>query len=548
MTRLIILLSVGVAGLLAPAAALACGGFFCNATAAILQPVEQNAERILFEINGDGTITTVVEISFSGEPEDFSWVVPVPDVPELSVAPASAMLLLDDATSPTIVSQPTRCDERGYGCNVAGGAGIGFGCADMSIRGEDSANYDGGVDVIELPQTGPYLSEVVSSTDASALVDWLNDNGYLITEAMEPFVADYVAQGQSFLAMKLASDAGTSDVAPISMRYTADAPSIPLVLTAVSAEPDMGVMVFVAGTERYQAANWANVLVDPRDVQGDPFTGSTNYYPLVSWLVDQVGGRAMVTEYAGDMLTPANTASGRWSGSALYDEEIDWLGELASRTTHLTRMYTRLSGWEMTSDPVFEQSPGDTVSNLLDLSDNEPIDICGDMDPVPSCGQTYCGEGATCASTEIGDGCVCPAGSVARQIQAPDLNGQSIYPTTVCQRLDFDLMSEVEALDAGAGSDPCMTYDCGAGGTCVALNGFPTCDCAEGGAAVATAFGALQCAEALEVFEPEDSLLPAAAGSAAIAERGASAPGAALAFISLLLPVVMLRRRNSRAA
>ncbi len=548
MTRLTLLLSVGLAGLLAPATALACGGFFCNA--ANLQPVEQNAERILFEINGDGTITTVVEISYSGEPDDFSWVVPVPEVPELTVAPSSSMLLLDDATAPRLTNQPTECDDRyGYGCNVAGGAGIGFGCAAMESGAyRDGADYEGGVEVTELPQAGPYLSEVVSSTDAGALIDWLNTNGYLITEAMEPMVAEYVAQGQSFLAMKLASDAATSDVAPIAMRYEAAAPSIPLVLTGVSAEPEMGVMVFVAGTERYQASNWANILVDPRDLRGNPNDGSTNYYSLVSYLVDQVGGRAMITEYAGDTATPAQTAANNWSWqSPTFDEEIQWLADLSARTTHLTRMYTRMSGWEMTSDPVFEPSPGEAVTNVLDLGDNEPVDICGDEDIVPACGQTYCGEGATCASTEIGDGCICDVGWVARQIQSPELNGQPLFPTTVCQKLDFDLMAGVEGLEVGADADPCLNYDCGVGGTCVALNGFPTCDCADGGAAVATMFGGLECAEAIDVFAPEDSLLPAAAGSATVAQRRADMPGLALTFIAFLLPLVMLRRRNARA-
>jgi len=346
------------AALLGPGAAQACGMFNCSATAAVLQPIEQNAERILFELNDDGTVTAIVEIAYTGDPQDFSWVVPVPEAPELDVVPPSTLLLLDDATAPVLTSQPTRCRERGYGCSVAGSSGVLLGCADSAIYGGERglADYDGGVEVITYPQVGPYLSEYVSADDPAALITWLNENGYLLTEEMEPFVATYVAQGMGFLAMKLAGDTDTSSVAPISMRYPAENPSIPLVLTSVSAEPDMGVMVFVAGSQRYQSANWSNILVDPQDVQAQPWTGGTNYYPLVSYLVDKVGGRAFVTEYSGDLDTTSSIASTRWSGAGSYSTELDWLAGLNSRHTTLTRMYTRISGWEMSSDPIFEPS------------------------------------------------------------------------------------------------------------------------------------------------------------------------------------------------
>jgi len=542
MTRLSSLIVFVVASLAAAPAAFACGGFFCNAVQPVLAPVEQNAERILFEINGDDTITAIVEIAYTGNPSDFSWVVPVSDTPALDVVPASTLLLLDDATAPTLIQQPTKCTERGYGCNAAGAAGAGFGCAsaDFASYGEDS--FDGGVYVEELPQVGPYLSEVISSADPAALVDWLNNNGYLITEEMEPFIAAYVAQGVKFLAMKLAPDAATTDIEPISMTYPGTSPSIPLVLTSVSAEPEMGVMVFVAGSERYQSANWPNVLVDPQDVRADPNTLQTNYYPLLSWLVDQVGGNAMVTEYVGDTFTATNNAVSTWSFQ--YQEETDWLSGLADRHATLTRMYTRVSGWEMTSDPVFEPSPGGTISNLLDLSENDPLEVC-ENDPTPLCGRTYCGEAATCATDEFGnEGCDCPPGTVARAIMSPDLNGLPLYSTVTCQRQSFDLMASVDALGVGAASDPCANYTCGDGGSCIALNGFATCDCAEGGVAVPTGLGTLACEEAVDLFAPEDGLLASTVtDSTSVAFKTTpDRKGAALVIAVLLVPLMIIRR------
>ena len=54
--------------------ALACGGFFCTTT-----PVDQNAERIIFTQNGDGTVSAYVQIEYTGSAPDFSWILPLPE-------------------------------------------------------------------------------------------------------------------------------------------------------------------------------------------------------------------------------------------------------------------------------------------------------------------------------------------------------------------------------------------------------------------------------------------------------------------------------------
>src|SRR4051794_31264471 len=69
--------------LIEPLPAEACGGLFCSSANPV--PVEQNAERVLFVRNENGTYTTYVEIQYTGDPRAFSWVVPVPGTPELGV-------------------------------------------------------------------------------------------------------------------------------------------------------------------------------------------------------------------------------------------------------------------------------------------------------------------------------------------------------------------------------------------------------------------------------------------------------------------------------
>ena len=74
--------------------ARACGGFFCQAV-----PISQAAEQIIFRQNGD-QVTAVVLIQYVGVAEDFSWVVPVPGVPELSTGSDVLFQSLEPATRP----------------------------------------------------------------------------------------------------------------------------------------------------------------------------------------------------------------------------------------------------------------------------------------------------------------------------------------------------------------------------------------------------------------------------------------------------------------
>ncbi len=87
---------------LIPSPALACGGMFCDA----VQPVDQSAERIVFawaedDECPDGVITVEVQISYTGDADDFAWVVPVPEIPDLFVSNDALFTVLANATIPS---------------------------------------------------------------------------------------------------------------------------------------------------------------------------------------------------------------------------------------------------------------------------------------------------------------------------------------------------------------------------------------------------------------------------------------------------------------
>jgi hypothetical protein len=527
-----------VTAALAPNPAHACGGLFCS-----VSPVDQNAERILFEVHDTNHVTATVEISYAGDPGSFSWIVPVPETPsEMDVAPASALRLLDQATAPIIIPPPTTCSQSDFR----------FSPFPASAVQEDAATAEnGGVVVEDLPAVGPYDPEVVSSDDPEALIEWLEDNDYLITDEMKPFIASYSQDGFKFLGVKLLPDAGVSDISPL--RFTCPSPDgtplIPLKLTAVASEPEMGILAWVAGAERFSPLNYRQVTVDTDLVQFDPRLNQSNYYPLVSWLVDQEGGKAFVTEYAGPTdENLQNAVNNVFLPTNDFEEARTWLLEKLEAHPYITRMYTRMSGWEMDDDPVFAAGGGSDVSNVHDLSDRPAIEICGEIDrsSVP-CGNTYCGEGSRCAVTEDGEaGCVCNSGSLARAITVPRGRGLPLGGSVTCQDASLDLLqSAVDQI-----GDPCDGFGCGEGGQCVPVNGFATCECDAGFVAVQDFVqpGGLQCRPVSRVFAPDQLLWPDGIPSGAqctcfeASPRGAVA--GALAIFALLGFVGTRRRRR----
>jgi hypothetical protein len=339
MRRMILplILLAGIAMLMSASSAQACGGFFCTNV-----PVDQSAERIIFAVNeAAGTIDAYVQINYTGSPEQFAWVVPVPNPPKVDVADIATINELDGLTRPNYIAPPMPDD-----CPVpvpAAGGGDG-----VTVFGQGSV--------------GPYDYAIVGSSDPQALVQWLRTNGYQITPAMEPLVDVYVKEKMDFLAMKLQPKKEVKDIQPVKMTYKSSKPMIPLRLTAVAANPDMAVVTWIFAKGQAEPENYAKIAIPDDQIVFGIFS-STNYTSLVSQAADQHSGQAFVTEFAGPT-----------KGLGATDPT---LSTLLRQYPYLTRVYTRLSPEEMTVDPVFRFNPElPSVSNVHDLSKDARVWDC----------------------------------------------------------------------------------------------------------------------------------------------------------------------------
>ena len=295
--------------------ARACGGFFCQAVV-----INQAAEQIIFRQDGD-QVTAVVLIQYVGDAEDFSWVVPVPGVPALSTGSDVLFQSLEPATRPqfNLKIEGAACSsfDLFQALEFIGGPG--------QPDGEDAAD---GVTVVSESVVGPFDVQVVSSEDPAAMAQWLEDNDYDLSDRGQELIEPYVEEGMNFVALKLRQDQGVGDIRPLIMKYTSDHPMIPIRLTAVAAEDDMGVLVWLLGDARAVPLNYLHVTVNYTLVNWyfGTRTAYASYQNLITTAMNEAGGQGFATDFAGrlpDLLDqlPSDEA---------YSAELDKLKAITS--------------------------------------------------------------------------------------------------------------------------------------------------------------------------------------------------------------------------
>jgi hypothetical protein len=491
---------IGLAVALDAAPAAACGGFFCGQ-----QPVDQTAERILFEV-GESSVTMTTQISFNGDAADFAWVLPLGEVPladSLEVWHQQALNALDANTGPVFLLPNDPACYSCFGCDFNAPATAG------SVD-EESESPPPPVQVFIRQEVGEYDVAVIGSEDPTALIQWLNDEGYRITPPMEPYIERYTSEGLKFLALKLLDTADVKDLSPFRFTLPGTTPTIPLRMTALAAEPEMSILTFVLASERFEGKNWPNVEIADDQIRYNPTsyfatTVSTNWPRLVAQVVDEAGGQGWVTELAGPSsnyvdLLESQIQNGNFATPEDAEAAADLLAAFQAHP-YLTRLYTRVSAEEMTSDPVFGRTTlGDVarehqLSRFVNGIDQCAEDIQASTDP---CDFATCGAGGLCRRVSVSDaaasamgmsaeivapGCACLPGATARATFAPDGS-----PTVICQdgRMSFLNAGDRDEQTGQVLPDACAGFDCGEHGQCTAMNMTPTCVCDQGFVAVGT--------------------------------------------------------------
>jgi hypothetical protein len=287
-----------------PGLASACGGFFCNQS----QPVNQAAEGIIFADNGDGTVTAVIQIQYQGPSTSFSWLLPISSVNIDNIAVASNLALqrLQSATNPSYTLTTTiegTCKQEDFR-SASGGPVPGAPSGNLAVNDSGS-----GVSVEASGIVGPYdvtvlkVSASVADPAASA-IEWLTKNGYDVPDGAGGLIGPYLESGLQLLALKLTKGADTGSIRPVVLTYPGTQASIPIKLTAVAANENMGVLTWLLGSARAVPQNYLSLELNEARINW--FNAFSNYNSVVIEAASDAGGRGFVTELAGPSSTLKN--------------------------------------------------------------------------------------------------------------------------------------------------------------------------------------------------------------------------------------------------
>jgi hypothetical protein len=276
--------SLAVSGVASEASA--CGGFFCSQAS----PVDQAAERIIFAQDEDGHVTQIVEVLYDGPSENFSWVLPVPGIPEPSVGSRQVFDRLQAATNPN------------YSLNSTNGCPNDPIYDDVVLEAGGDPSPPPSVVVLDSGSVGPFDYETISVSvadddPADVAVRWLEDNGYDVGPLGGEVLRPYLQNGLNLIAFRLQKGQSTGAIRPIVLEYEASTLAIPIRPTAVAAKDDMPVLVWTLGSERAVPTNYLDLELN--ELLIDWFNYRSTYDAVVTAAADEAGGQGFVTEYAG---------------------------------------------------------------------------------------------------------------------------------------------------------------------------------------------------------------------------------------------------------
>lgn len=283
--------------------------------------VGQSAAQIILVDHPGPAVTAVVQIHYVGAAQDFAWLIPVAGTPRVSVSSNAVFERLDAATAPEYwleVATDGACMPR-----EASDAGLGEG-TDVDRAPSIPGTARDSIIVLDAASVGSYDYANIAIAPAAddkvgAATDWLTQNGYDLTGRERELLAPYLEAGLNLVAFKLQDGADAGAIRPVMLTYESERPSIPLLATAVSAQRDMRIQVWVIGPSQavpsnYKALVLNDALLDWRSdrtyVAGTLPEGGDgpvvryvdkpiNYDAVVIAAANEAGGQGFVTELGG---------------------------------------------------------------------------------------------------------------------------------------------------------------------------------------------------------------------------------------------------------
>lgn len=170
-----------------------------------------------------GVETLVLSTSFKGDADDFAWVIPTPQKPEVNKSSDELFSSLEKLTAPQVdYNRPQPL--------YLGAAG---GLEEKSVQ------------IIETKKIDYYDITVLKAGDKEALVKWLNDHEYQFPENSSYILDSYITDKWYFTAVKIDASSTSSGVEaqlreghaiPLQLVFKTDKPVYPLKISSVMSD------------------------------------------------------------------------------------------------------------------------------------------------------------------------------------------------------------------------------------------------------------------------------------------------------------------------
>lgn len=290
-----------------PMDAYACGGCFAPPPPTPDRAQVVTDHRMVLSLSQRQT-TLWDQIQYSGNPEDFVWVLPVANAATLRMGLADNNFVnaLDEYSAPYVTADPPACF-GGFVTPRDAGRGFLIGCGDSS-GGAPSWTPGAGSESTRVMRdgesvVGPYAITVVGSKTGNGLIHtWLTDHGYAIPGATRS-VIDYYSDLQfDFIVMRLRPGAGVHQMQPIRVTTRGYSPVLPLRMIAAGIADKVGLTLMVVADSRVEAHGFTNAEIRREDLEFDYVAGRSNWRQVFSAAVAQNRGRTWITESAQGIL------------------------------------------------------------------------------------------------------------------------------------------------------------------------------------------------------------------------------------------------------
>jgi MYXO-CTERM domain-containing protein len=262
----------------------ACGGCLVQQT----ENTQVTSHRMILSISPRAT-TLWDQITYSGAPESFAWVLPVQGLADVQLSSDALFETLDQMTSVQVFSPQINCNPGNCG---------NFGPVADGAESSTGGGTGGGVTVVAQNTVGPYEQVQLSSSDPNALRNWLVENGYNIPDDITPVINAYVSEGFDFIALKLAPGEGVSSMRPVRITTPGAGNEMPLRMVAAGTGAVTPITLWVLGEGRYEPTNFSSFEIRSPEVVWNWDTQSSNYNELRSQGFAATGGRSWLVAAA----------------------------------------------------------------------------------------------------------------------------------------------------------------------------------------------------------------------------------------------------------